>query len=99
MREGRNGTGETKLRADEISPQMGIGALERPGGIAVIGGESKGSQNFESATHFPAIEVEIPGGGSGHATGDYAGALRSLRVGYLWTHEGVTAKELNALSV
>ena len=46
MREGRNGPGKAKLRADEIRFQVRVRALVRAGGVAVLGGESKWAQNF-----------------------------------------------------
>src|SRR5713101_7485448 len=99
MREGRNGAWESKLRTNEISLEVGVRALERAGGIAVISGERERSQDFECAAHIPSVEVEIPGSKRGSATGDDTGTLWSLREGDGRAHEGVTAKNLDALSV
>jgi len=97
--EGRYGTGKSKLQANEISLQVGMGALERPRRIAEIRSDGEGAQEFKCAAHFPTVEIEIACGGGGDATGDDTGALGSLRVGHRRAHEGVTAKKLNALSM
>ena len=46
MREGRNGSGKAKLRAEEIRFQVRVRTLVRPGSVAVFSGESEWAQNF-----------------------------------------------------
>jgi hypothetical protein len=96
---GGNGTGESKLRAGQIGLQARMGALERSGRIAKVSGNREGSQDFEGAAHVPTVKIDIASRGRGGTTGDDAGALWSLRVGDGCTHERVTAKKLDALSM
>src|SRR6266850_6537142 len=99
MCEGRNRTGKSKLGTDEISLQMSVGALERSRRISEVRFERQRSQDFERPTHVPTVEVEILGSKRGGATGDDAGALRSLREGDRRAYEGVAAKKFDTLTI
>src|ERR1700682_4789138 len=59
MRERRNGSGEARLRAEEIGFQMRVHAQDRSGGVAVIGGDSEGAEHFYGAGSLPAVEVKM----------------------------------------
>src|SRR5216684_1399909 len=59
MREGRNRSGETKLRAEEIGFQVCVRALERAGGVAEIGGERERAEDLQGAADFPTVEMSV----------------------------------------
>src|SRR6266851_2114416 len=98
MREGRNRSGETKLRAEEIGFQVRVRALERAGGVAEIGGERERAEDLQGAADFPTVEIERDLVGRGRAARDRA-ERGGLREGDGSAHERIAAEQLDALRV
>jgi hypothetical protein len=98
MRERRDGTGEAKLRADEISFQTRAGALKGAGGVTEIRSERERPKHLVGAANMPAIEIEILSGGIDDATSTWARGRWSQRESDRRPHERVAAEKLNVLS-
>ena len=99
MREGRNRSGKTKLRANEVGAQMSVRTLEGSGGVAKIRSEGERAQEFESATDFKSIQVKLRRGDRDGAPGSRTGTLWGLRESDWRANVGIATKEFKTLRV
>src|ERR1700730_7768046 len=98
MREGRNRPGKAKLRAEEIGLQVRVRALVRSGSVAVLGGDSKWTQNFGGRGNFPTVEVEMLRVRGRGAALERA-KRRGLQKGDRSMRKGIAAVKLDLLGV
>lgn len=99
MREGRNGPGKAKLRANQVGAQMRVRSLEGSGGIAEVSGKRERSQHFEGPADLETIQVERLCGERGGTSRNHASSLRRLREGDRGANEGITTEEFDTLRV